>query len=369
MLVLPAQDHSGGANIEARQLRDAIELKARELGFDWFGVAAAEALGAERKRLEEWLAAGRHGDMKWLETDPARRSDPGLVVEGCRSVIVLGMNYLRESLPPPESAGALPPAGLGRVSKYARTRDYHRVIEKRLRKLAAFIDGLDPTANSRSYVDYGPVMERPWAERGGIGFAGKHTLLINPAEGSFHFLGAVLTTAEVAADAPRAMPGCGNCRRCIDACPTGAITEPWKLDATRCLSYLTIEKQGPVDEEFWPNYRGLLFGCDICQDVCPYNQSRARPVAESALGDAVVAPTLSLATLIKDADGFLAGLGETSSPLRRAGADSLTRNAIIVASTNANDETRAALETLAEEEARPEWLRELARRVLAMQGA
>lgn len=344
---------------------EKLEAEARRLGCGWFGVAPAEALNGDLATLEEWLEAGRHGDMAWLARDPARRCDPEKVVEGCRSVVVLGLNYLREDSSTEISP---PPPGMGRISKYAQTRDYHRVCEKILKRLARFIDSdLSPGATTRGYVDYGPVLERPWAARAGIGFVGKHTLLIHPTQGSYHFLAVLLTTAalhgpdEIAVDAT----GCGDCRRCIDACPTGAITEPWKLDARKCLSYLTIEKKGPVEEEFWSQTSGFIFGCDICQDVCPYNRKRAIvQQAPSPLGPLLVPSQVSLAELIRNSAGFLSSLGDVATPLKRAGADSLTRNALAAASTGCDGETVDAIRALITDDSRPHWLREMAGKVL-----
>jgi epoxyqueuosine reductase len=354
------------------ELFTRLQERARELGFGWFGVAPAEPLQQELKDLVRWLEEGRHGEMEWLARDPERRTDPARVLDGCRTVLMLGMNYLREQLPPPAEALSPPPQGFGRVSKYARTRDYHRVIEKAEVKLARFIDReLVPGARTKLYVDYGPLMERPWAARAGFGFLGKHTLLIHPQEGSFHFLAALVTTAVIEAPPP-AIPdrtaGCGDCRRCIDACPTGAITGPWEFDARRCVSYLTIEKSGPVPEEFWPLQSGYLFGCDICQDVCPYNQSRAKPVQGSPLGEELVPERLSLVRLLEEADEFLAELEGKSSPLKRAGAESLRRNAVIVASENGGPAERAALERLVLREDQPDWLREMAQKALGKLG-
>jgi epoxyqueuosine reductase len=341
----------------------ALGEHVRSLGFDWFGVAAAAPLERELEDLRQWLGDGRHGEMAWLAKEPERRADPARVLEGCRSVIVVGLNYLRDTSF--KQSDPTPP-GHGRVSKYARSRDYHRVFEKLLAKLCRHIrQEFAPGAEARAYVDYGPVMERPWAERAGLGFRGKHTLLIHPREGSFHFLAVVLTTALIrptpSPELP--MPGCGDCRRCIDACPTGAITEPWKLDARRCLSYLTIEKAGPINAEFWPQFEGNLFGCDICQDVCPYNQSRAKPRSDGPLGEPMVAETLSLAELIRDAEGVLERLGEASSPLKRAGAESLRRNALIVAMERGDDSAKAAAVEYASRPGAPDWLRELTRAV------
>lgn len=338
-----------------------LEAEARSHGFDWFGTAPAAALHEELARLRDWLAAGRHGTMEWLARHPERRSNPALVVEGCQTVIVLGMNYLREPVPDPRGAPVAPPAGMGRISRYARTRDYHRVIEKRLRKLARFIDTeLAPGATTRGYVDYGPVLERPWAAAAGLGFIGKNTLLIHPRHGSFHFLAVLLSTARIDSPARAAVTeGCGNCRRCIDACPTGAITEPWKLDARRCLSYLTIEHEGPVPEELEDRFGGWLVGCDICQDVCPYNVARAEPAASEELGPELVPATVRLADLLRDAEGFLAAI-PAASPLGRVGASKLRRNAVL----SAGDTETEALSAIASDETQPADLRHLAQRKL-----
>lgn len=343
---------------------ERLRSEAMALGCSWFGTAPAAEHPEDLAALREWLAAQRHGDMAWLAREPERRADPGRVLEGCRTVAMVGINYLREPLP--SSAAAIRPPGgaVGRISKYARTRDYHRVLENILRKLARCIDtDLAPGSRSRGYVDYGPVMERPWAVRAGLGFVGKHTLLIDPKTGSFHFLGVILTTADIPGPAPAIAESCGNCRRCIDACPTGAIVEPYRLDARRCLSYLTIEKSGPVDPAFAPNYRGNLFGCDICQDVCPYNQSRAVAVEASPLGALLVPPEIPLVDLLGDPEGFLARIGETATPLKRAGAESLLRNALIVAGEQGDSECREAARVVAADARRPDWLRELAARV------
>ncbi|HYF52959.1 MAG TPA: tRNA epoxyqueuosine(34) reductase QueG [Salinarimonas sp.] len=337
-----------------------LEAKARALGFDAVGCAAAEELTEDLAQLRVWLEQGRHGDMTWLARDPERRADPRRVLEGCRTVIILAMHYLQEPLPPPAEAVASPPAGLGRISKYARTRDYHRVMEKRLRKIARYIDEeLCPGAQSRSFVDYGPVFERQWAQRAGLGFIGKHTLLIDPRRGSFFFLGSVLTTAEIThpLPSPATTYSCGNCRRCIDACPTGAITAPHQFDATRCISYLTIEKQGAIEDRFWPEMRGYVFGCDICQDVCPYNQARAEEGPSLALGGALVPATLPLADWLTRPEQVLQQLEGQSSPLRRAGPEALRRNAAVVASERGTPEDLEALHMIMEDRSHPEWLR------------
>ncbi len=344
-------------------IRFKLETKAIDEGFDWFAVARAEPLFTDMERFQDWLSAEYHGDMAWLERDPQRRANPEIVLEDAKSVVILGMNYLRfpleEELSSTSQSNLL---GFGKVSKYARTRDYHRVIEKRLRKLCRFLREKVPGSESRAYVDYGPILERAWAAKAGLGFIGKNTMLIHPEQGSFFFLSAILTTVELEeSPEPDKMTGCGDCKKCLDACPTGAITNPFQVDARRCLSYLTIEKDGPVNLEFAENYEGWIFGCDICQDVCPYNKKRSQPIQDSPLGELLVPGSIPLKELIENASAFLDAIGEVATPLRRAGAENLTRNALIVAAYRGDRETLSAVRKLIEDDQRPKWLRDLAR--------
>lgn len=304
-------------------LSAAVRRRADELGFDWFGIAEAGVLAEERAHLLDWLADGRHGQMEWLARDPDRRCDPARVLPGCRSVVVVGVNYQV----PEEADGADPPPA-GKVARYARGRDYHRVLDKPLRKLARFLDAHGPEGTrSRAYVDHGPVDERAWARRAGIGFVGKNTLLIHPDQGSWFFLGVVLTSAALEPTPPRPdMPDCGDCRRCIDACPTGAITDPGVLDARRCISYLTIEHKGPIAPELAAHMEGWVFGCDVCQEVCPYNIKRARPAETDRFAPRLVPARWSLAAMAELTDEELT-TRLAQSPVRRAGAESLRRNA------------------------------------------
>lgn len=336
----------------------ALRSAAASRGLAWFGVAGSGELVEERAHLERWLAEGLHGEMQWLARDIDRRTNPGLVVEDCRSVIVVGLNYLREDV-----RGTGEPGPFGLIARYARLRDYHRVIERELRALARVLSALRPGSKWRVMVDSGPAMERAWARRAGIGFIGKNTMLIHPRDGSFHMLGVLLTSAELEPTTPgEDVAGCGDCRRCLDACPTGAITEPWRLDARRCLSYLTIEAADPPAEEMWPEYAGWVFGCDICQEVCPYNRSRARPSdSNDPFGGPMFPGALPLTELLSMTDGFLAGL-PVATPLRRAGADGLARNAAIVASERGGPVELVALRGLENDPNRPAWLRDLARR-------
>lgn len=315
------------------QARDAISARAREVGFDLVGFARAQPLEREGADLRAWLADGRHGQMAYMADTAQRRADPTAVIAGCRSIVAVAINYHVA-----DDADRHDPPPTGRVARYARGRDYHRVVQKPLRKVARFIDQHSPSGTeSKPYTDTGPVMERPWAARAGLGFLGKNTLLINRERGSWFLLSVILTTADLSSDLPAVdtaalTDGCGDCRRCIDACPTGALDEPWRIDARRCVSYLTIEHQGAIAPDLAAQLRGNVFGCDICQDVCPYNRKRAVPVAAA---DDPLAPRLlpadwSLAAVA--AITYEQLIGEyAQSALRRAGVESLHRNAAIAA--------------------------------------
>ena len=260
-----------------------IVSKARGIGFDLCGVAPT-AKFEELERLPEWLARGYAGEMKYLH-DP-RRSDPAQVLDGARSVIVCALNYRTEqpySTEVPSSAAGDRPRGW--ISRYAWGDDYHEVLGVKLNALLAEMRGelAEPFA-ARAYVDTGPIVERIAAHHAGLGWLAKNTMLINEQLGSWLFLGVILTTLDLAptVHAGESLPAdlCGNCRLCIDACPTGAIVEPYILDARRCISYLTIELRGAIPEEFRGALGRMVFGCDICQDVCPWN--RNAPVAQLA---------------------------------------------------------------------------------------
>lgn len=249
-----------------------IKEKAREKGFDLVGVAHLEKI--ESKRLNEWLARSFHGEMGYLARNRAKRLDPSLVVNNAASIVVVGLNYHRADSPPDGKAGC------ASLSKYAAGDDYHSVMEKRLKSLFCSIQESVPGVEGRFYVDTGPVMEKYWAQLAGIGWIGKHTNLISRRIGSWFFLGVILLDIELAYDRP-ALDHCGTCTACIDACPTEAIVEPYLLDARRCISYLTIELRGDIPIALRPGMGNLVFGCDICQDVCPWN---SRAVETDELG-------------------------------------------------------------------------------------
>jgi len=252
-----------------------IAERACALGFSLCGVAPLERF-QEHAAFDEWLARGYGGAMGYL-ADPRRR-DPGQVLEGARSAIVCALNYNTEH-PYSSEAAASERNGepRGWISRYAWGRDYHEVLWERLNALANALNGRFPEPHrSRAYADTGPVAERLFAKYAGLGWLGKNTLLLNERMGSWFFLGVIFTTLELAPSLePHEMPPadlCGNCRQCLDACPTGAFVEPYVLDARRCISYLTIELRGSVPEEFREPMGNKVYGCDICQEVCPYNR-------------------------------------------------------------------------------------------------
>ncbi len=299
-------------------MREAVRAEALALGFDAVGFAPA-ALGREaREGLAGFLAAGHHGDMGWLAEKGERRSDPCGLWPEARMVIALGMNYG----PGPGQAVA---AGCGAVSVYARNRDYHEVVKKRLKRLAGWLHRESGHA-VKVFVDTAPVLEKPLAALAGLGWQGKHTNLVSRAYGSWLFLGEIYTTLELPPDPP-GVDRCGTCARCLDACPTRAFTGPRRLDARRCVSYLTIEHAGPIPPDLRPLIGNRIYGCDDCLAVCPWNRF-ARACREPAFlprAD-LAAPRLAELALLDDA-GFRALF--SGSPVKRIGRDRFVRNVLI----------------------------------------
>lgn len=256
--------------MNSHKLRKSLEEKARELGFLEFGVAQANALDEEAQRLREYLDLGYHASMEWMARNVQRRTDPREVVPGAQSVIMVSYNYFTGRAPEePEKA---------KISNYAWGDDYHDVVTPKVRELEAYLHEIAETAvKSRSYVDTGPIMEKAWAARAGIGWIGKHTNLIHREHGSWFFLGAIIADISMEYDSP--IPDyCGSCRQCIDACPTDAIVEESVLDSRKCLSYLTIEHRGEtIPEPEAHRMEGWIYGCDICQNVCPWNNKFEHP--------------------------------------------------------------------------------------------
>ncbi len=293
-------------------LAERVKATGRRLGFDLVAIGPADP--PERgAAFEAWLDAGYAGAMGYLERGRTRRLDPRRVLPGARSLIACALNYHQGG----EAAG---PA---HVARYAWGADYHDVMEPRLRALRDDLATVVPGSEGRVYVDTGPLLERELAARAGLGWVGKNTMLLHPALGSWFFIGVVLTTAELAFDAPVA-DRCGTCTRCLEACPTEAFVTPYVLDARRCISYLTIEHRGPIPTELRPRLGALAFGCDICQSVCPWNR-RAPITAEAAF---VARDLPSLAELARLTDeAYRTRL--RGSPLKRARRRGLARNATV----------------------------------------
>lgn len=240
-----------------------IKERSRELGFSRIGIARADELTKEKNQLKEWLNRGYHGEMSYMENYLDKRTDPRILVEGTKSIVVVTYNYHN---PTPRSDNTY------KISQYAYGKDYHFVMKDKLKTLFADIDREVAPIQGRIFVDSAPVMEREWAQRSGVGWQGKNTLIIHPNAGSYFFLGELLIDIELVYDEP-IRDYCGTCRRCIDACPTNAIDEKgYLLDGSKCISYSTIEKKGPIPESFEGKMEDWIFGCDICQEVCPWNR-------------------------------------------------------------------------------------------------
>ena len=301
----------------ASSLTRTIKSKALELGFSHVGVARAESLGEEGARLQQWLTRGYHGTMEWMQKNLEKRSDLRQIVPNARSVVSLAMNYYT----PVER---FENAETGKISRYAWGDDYHLVMTSRIQQLVDCITSERPGAGARFYVDTGPVMDKAWAVRAGIGWLGKHTNVITKEYGSWVFLGEIILDLELEYDEPMA-DFCGTCTACIVACPTGAIVEPYVLDSTKCISYLTIEHKGEIPIELKPGFENWVYGCDICQDVCPWNRFQ-QPTREQAFfpRSENVNPQLSELVSIP-AEEFTRRCRK--SPIKRTKREGLIRNA------------------------------------------
>ncbi len=250
-----------------------IKQKALLLGFDLCGISTIEELNAEKKFLEKWLKQNYHGDMAYMARNIDKRVNPSLLVDGTQSVISVLLNYFPQNNLHPESHY--------KISKYALGTDYHYVIKDKLKKLMEFIEQHYPNTPMRAFTDSAPVLDKSWALKSGLGWMGKNTLLINKKMGSFFFIGEIIIGMDLQADSPLEKEYCGNCTKCIDACPTDALKDPYVMDATKCISYLTIESKDDIPIELVPKLNNWIFGCDICQDVCPWN-SKVQPSTESS---------------------------------------------------------------------------------------
>ena len=308
----------------SQSLKEAIRAEAERLGFVACGFAPADAAGEAGLDLERWLAAGHHGTMGWMEERSEQRSSPLALWPDARSAIALGMSYA----PAADPLALADQPSLGRISAYAQGGDYHKTVKKGLKALARFIVERAPS-ELKVFVDTAPVMEKPLAEQAGLGWQGKHTNLVSREHGSWLFLGIILTSLELEPDQP-ASAHCGSCTRCLDICPTDAFDDAHRIDARRCISYLTIEHKGPIPNEFRRAIGNRIYGCDDCLAACPWNRFATAAAANKAF--------LPRAELAAPRLGDLLALDEPAframfagSPIKRIGRDRLVRNCLIAA--------------------------------------
>jgi epoxyqueuosine reductase len=333
-------------------LREKLEEKAAELGFCAFGIASADSAPRAGARLREWIAGGAHGDMLWMAETAERRASPAALWPEVRSVIALGMSYA----PAADPLALAERTELGRISVYAQGADYHDVVKKALKALARWlVDEAGSSTGSgqalalKVFVDTAPVMEKPLAAAAGLGWQGKHTNLVSRKDGSWLFLGAIYTTLELEETQPPHPVHCGSCTACLDACPTAAFPAPFRLDARRCISYLTIEHKGPIPNDLRDAIGNRIYGCDDCLAVCPWNR-----FAETARRNQAFVPRAELAApaladlLDLDDPGFRQVFA--GSPIKRIGRNRMVRNAAIAAGNSGRPELAPALERLTRDE-------------------
>jgi epoxyqueuosine reductase len=300
-------------------LSEKIKWLALAAGFDKSGVARAEPLGRESAQFIEWLGRSYHGEMAWMEREPEKRTDPRLIFPEARSVLVVALNYFTPHDHAESDAG-------GKISRYAWGDDYHDVVREKLKHLLELIKAEVPEAEGKICVDTAPVMDKAWAVRAGIGWQGKHTNVITPEFGSWFFIGEILLNLELEPDNDVVTDHCGTCTACLDACPTGAIVEPYVVDSKKCISYGTIElRTDELPGEIAENLNGWLYGCDICQDVCPWNRFEkpsSEPRFEPRQGETSIAPDAILSLTPESyAERF------RKSAIKRAKLGGLQRNA------------------------------------------
>jgi len=320
-----ALGRNGGGAIEA-----AITAKAAELGFAACGIARADAVPRAGERLRQWLGEGAHGSMLWMEARADQRASPAGLWPEVRSVIALGLSYA----PANDPLALADRPEWGRISVYAQGADYHDVLKRNLKALARWLVETAPGTDVKVFVDTAPVMEKPLAEAAGLGWQGKHTNLVSRSHGSWLFLGAIYTTLVLEPDAP-GKSTCGSCHACLSACPTDAFPAPFRLDARRCISYLTIEHKGPIPRELRAGIGNRIYGCDDCLAVCPWNKFAAAAQANLAFAPRaeLVAPQLADLLALDDA-GFRQVFA--GSPIKRIGRDRMVRNCLIAAGNSAS---------------------------------
>ena len=326
-------------------LEARLKAEAAALGFAACGIAPADAAPWAGERLAAWLADGAHGTMGWMEARAHHRVAPTALWPAARSLVMLGMSYA-----PGHDPLALAGKGsIGRISAYAQGQDYHDVVKKALKALARWLVAEAPGAEVKVFVDTAPVMEKPLAAAAGIGWQGKHTNLLSREAGNWLFLGAIMTTLDLAPDPP-AEDHCGSCDACQRACPTDAFPTPYRLDARRCISYLTIEHAGPIPRKFRQAIGNRIYGCDDCLAVCPWNKFAAAAQANRAFVPRaeLAAPALADLLVLDDAAFRQVFAG---SPIKRIGRDRMVRNALIAAGNSGLDALAPAVVALLDDPA------------------
>jgi len=309
---------------DQKYLSDLIKTKAKALGFYSCGISKATHLPEDAEHLSKWLQDGKHAEMTYMENHFEKRTDPRKLMEGTKSVISVLFNYYPEK--------QLPDQNNYKISKYAYGTDYHFVLKKKLKDLITFINTEEPGVNARAFVDSAPVLDRAWAAKSGLGWIGKNTCLITKEQGSYFFIGEIITDQELDYDKKVVPNHCGGCSRCIDACPTNALKE-YTLDSNKCISNWTIEYKGKeIPEKFEGNFRDWIFGCDICQDVCPWNRlSEPHNEPEFKLSDQllkITKPEWEKLTEERFSEIF------KNSPVKRTGYKGLKRNIRFLSSSN-----------------------------------
>ena len=317
-------------------LKARIFDKASELGFCAWGVARADAVPEAGERLHEWIAAGHHGEMGWIEERAEQRASPQGLWPEARSVITLAMSYA----PAADPLALADARDRGRISVYAQGSDYHKVVKKALKAMGRWL-AEEAGCQLKVFVDTAPVMEKPLSAAAGIGWQGKHSNLLNREHGSWLFLGIIYTTLDLEPDAP-AEPHCGSCTRCIDACPTGAIIAPNLVDARKCISYLTIEHAGPIPHEYREAIGNRIYGCDDCLAVCPWNRFAHDAQANKAFAPRpeLVAPALTDLLALDDTAFRQLFSG---SPIKRIGVNRMIRNCLIAVGNSGDAALRPAV--------------------------
>lgn len=300
-------------------LSQKIREKALEIGIQKVGIVRAEPLVAERAYLDEWLVSGFQGEMTWMEREPGKRADPTVLLPAAKSVIAVAVNYFT----PPQHKDS---DRSGKISRYAWGDDYHEVVKAKLAELLTWIKAVRPDADGKVCVDTSPIMDKAWAVRAGLGWLGKHSNVITPEFGSWVFLGEILLDIELDYDTDIVPDHCGTCTMCIDACPTSAIVEPYVVDSRRCISYATIElRNDELPSEIANNLEGWIYGCDICQDVCPWNRFE-KPTEEARFEPRQGETSLDLNTIESmEHDQYV--LRFRGSPIKRTKLAGLKRNA------------------------------------------